>query len=41
MEQYPLENGDYRLAATAKEILRANAVPGLEVDLREVWRVLD
>jgi Uma2 family endonuclease len=41
VEQYLLENGDYRLAATAKETLRAIAVPGLEIDLREVWRVLD
>jgi Uma2 family endonuclease len=41
VEVYRLRGGEYALVDNAAQALRPEAFPGLEVDMREVWAVLD
>ena len=41
VEVYSLEAGDYKLVDAAAQLLRPQAFPGVEIDMREVWLVLD
>lgn len=41
IEVYVLEDGQYDLKRSTAETLQSEAFPGLEIDLKSVWAVLD